>query len=140
MAGKGKTLCRADIDPRASYWSPSEVLNYFQHWQLDGAPLSVAGGFRGGAFGPSSEPDQGVVPLLREAVRACCGREAFRRSAAEMSATRNAAADDDLLQEFLLQIFSIPGVPPAMVRDILLRFERERDRCRTVRPDCGEVA
>jgi hypothetical protein len=79
---------------------------------------------------PSPEPDEEVIPLLREALRACCSREAFTRSATEMGAARAAAADPDFLQDILLQLASIPGMPAGMIRDILSRMERERDRSR----------
>ena len=76
----------------------------------------------------ASEPDEGVIPLLREAVRACCSREAFTRSAAEMSATRARPGDPDFLEDLLLQVFGHSRVPAHFVRDILSRFERARDR------------
>jgi hypothetical protein len=79
---------------------------------------------------PSAEADEGVLPLLREAVRACCGREAFARSALDMRATRFSQADPDFQEGLLLQLFTLAGVTPEMVRDILSRFERERDRSR----------
>jgi hypothetical protein len=79
---------------------------------------------------PSFEPDGGVLPVLREAVRACCSKEAFSQSAREMAAARTRAADADYLHDLLFQLLSMPGVPPEMVHDILRRYEQSQDRSR----------
>ena len=75
------------------------------------------------------ESDFVVIPQIRDAIRACCGDEAFAADVELMAAARDAEADMFLnLMPHLSRLGPVRG--KALMLQVMRRFRRDKDRSR----------